>query len=309
MAGAGILDLVGQGGKRLFGGALLICLCIALGASPAAADDANSAPPSLELRSSGTDRQPLGVLSGSLASYSTSQSGVGGEYPEGSSVSFACFIDGLPVACSKSYYRRCCPVLVPKPATRARLVPEGKTLGYGPFTGWVPIPPDLPGGVHSVTVIATDEDGTDPNPPTVTAILDRTPPAAPRILAAPPKISRDQTPRFRFAAGDDRWLRDSYNDPFSAQLQRIDPPGPAVHNGSPSANYLEWRGPFCPTPVRCTEIAWPAFLADGKGGTAIGLREHLSPGLYELSVRANDIAGNESQATRYRFRIVGPRRR
>jgi hypothetical protein len=300
---------VGQGGKRLFGGALLICLCIAVGASPAAADDANFAPPSLELRSSGSDREPLGILSGSLAYYSTAQSGVSEEYPEGSSVSFACFIDGLPVECSKSYYRRCCPVRVPKRATRARLVPEGKTLGYGPFTGWVPIPPDLPGGVHSVTVIATDEDGADPNPPTVTAILDRTPPTAPRILTAPPKISRDQTPRFRFAASDDRWLRDSYNDPFSAQLQRIDSPGPAFHNGSPSANYLEWRGPFCPTPVRCTEVAWPAYSADGEGGATIGIREHLGPGLYELSVRANDIAGNESEATTYRFRVVGPRRR
>lgn len=291
------------------------------------AEDANTLPPKLDLRSSGTALEPLRPYSGSLASYSTAEPDVSWGYPADSLVSFECFLDGLPTACSRSYYRPCCPTLVPKRlacprrenswSMRARrncpprpirepYVPPGKTIGYGPFIGWVPIPADIAEGTHSVMVIATDEDGTDPDPPTVEVVVDHTPPSVPRILAAPVKVSHDRTPRFRFTATDDRRLRDKPNDPLLAQLKRIDPSGGAVmFNGSPLSDYLEWRGPFCPTLRRCTETVWPASLVDGKNGTLYRVRKHLTPGLYEFSVRARDLVGNLSRAARYRFRVLG----
>jgi predicted phage tail protein len=65
-------------------------------------------------------------------------------------------------------------------------------------------------------------------------------------------------------------------------------------------------GTACPTPRRCTEVAWPAHAVEGKNSTTfVGQREHLPPGLYEFSVRARDIVGNESGTARYRFRILG----
>jgi hypothetical protein len=174
-------------------------------------------------------------------------------------------------------------------------------------TGWVPIPEGLSDGQHTVTVIATDEDGADPNPPSVTAVFDTTPPAPPKLLSAPKRVSRDQTPKFRYAATDVRRLH-LYNDPFSASLRRVQPPGPRIGTGDPFGNYLEWRGPFCPNPLRCTEVAWPAYSAEGEGGTTFGIREHLSPGLYEFRVKASDNVGNESAATVYRFRVLSPNR-
>jgi hypothetical protein len=305
-------------------------LCIAI-PSPAVGDDANSAPPDLELVASGTDESPVGHHGGSLAYYSTAEPDSSWGYSEGSNVSFTCLIDGQPAPCSTSYHRACCPVVVPrarftcrprrKPSGSAQrrrpcrpqprpvpYLPEGKVLGYGPFTGWVPIPSELPNGVHAITVIAADEDGVDPSPPTVTAVYDIEPPSAPRILAAPPRVSRNQKPKFRYAATDERRLYDTYNDPFSASLRRLKPPGPKIGNGAPFGSYLEWRGPFCPTPFRCTETAWSAYSAEGEGGTAFGIRERLTPGLYELSVSVSDTVGNKSQAARYRFRVLGSER-
>ena len=193
---------------------------------------------------------------------------------------------------------------MPRPV---RVVPPGKIEGYGPYTGWVPIPQDLAHGTHEITVIAADEDGVDPNPPTVTAVYDIVAPSAPVILSAPPRSSSDPTPRFKFAATDERKLYDTYNDPFSASLRRLEPtPGKPVYNGSPGGDYLEWRGPFCPTLFRCTEVVWPVYSGYGEGGTTFGIREHLVPGLYEFRVSVSDTVFNESQTTRYRFRVTEP---
>jgi hypothetical protein len=331
-----ILKPVGaRGNRRLSCVALAVCLC-AIVPSSAAANDANTVPPHLELTASGTNEHPVGLHGGSLAYYSTEEPDSSWGYSANSDVSFQCLIDGQPAPCSQSYHDECCPVRVPKArilcrprgkklassAARRRkpcrprpiavgepYVPPGRTLGYGPFTGWVPIPLELPNGTHTVTVIAADEDGVDPNPPTVTAVYDIVAPAAPQILAAPPRVSRDPKPKFRYTAVDERKLYDTYNDPFSASLRRVKPPGPEIHNGSPFGNYLEWRGPFCPTIFRCTEVAWPAYSGSGEGGTSFGIRERLSPGLYEFSVSVSDTVFNESPATTYRFRVLKSERR
>ena len=315
----------------VFGLLLWSGLCAA-SVSSAAAVDSNSVPPDLELNSSGGELAPLGIYAGSLAYYSTAEPDVSWGYPEGSSVSFQCFVDDLPVACSEPRYDGCCPRIVPKRAPRTRCprrvalwaplalaqrgchsgplappyVPPGRTLGYGPFTGWVPIPVGIGDGAHTIKVVATDEDGSDPDPPTVTSVIDRTSPSTPSILEAPARSSRDRTPRFKFTATDDRRIQDEYNQPLPAQLRRLEPAGAPITNASPLGRYLEWRGPSCPTPRRCTEVAWPAHAVESKNGTTfVGQREHLLPGLYELSVRARDIVGNESAAARYRFRILG----
>jgi hypothetical protein len=320
----------GEEGLLVLGVLLWSGLCAASVAAATAADS-NSAPPDLELRSSESGLAPLGVDAGSLAYYSTTEPDVSWGYPKDSSVSFQCFVDDLPATCSESYYRECCPRIVPKrlrrrapcprretlwaPFTLAQrrcqpgplpppYVPPGKTLGYGPFTGWVPIPTGIGDGIHTIKVVATDEDGSDPDPPMVTSVIDRTRPSTPRILAAPAKAGRDQTPRFKFTATDDRYIRDEYNQPISAQLKRLEPAGAPIFNGTPLGHYLEWRGPFCPTPRRCTEVVWPAYTVEGKGGTTYGHRQHLLPGLYEFSLRAKDIVGNKSETARYRFRVL-----
>ena len=324
----------GRGNSRLVGFALAACL-LAIAPAAALADDANSLPPDLELNPSGTNQDPVGLHGGSLASYSTADPDSSWAYSADSKLSFTCLIDGQPAGCSDSYHQICCSVAVPKAArvlcprrtkatakaskkrrrrpcrttrwpTAAPYVPEGKTLGLGPYTGWVPIPQGLASGAHTVTVIAADEDGVDPNPPTVTAIYDTVAPAAPRIVSAPPRVSRDPKPKFRYSAVDERLLYDTYNDPFSASLRRIKPPGPRLHTGNPFGSYLEWRGPFCPTEFTCTEVAWPAYSASGEGGTSFGIREHLSPGLYEFRVSVSDTVFNESPVKKYRFRVLKP---
>jgi hypothetical protein len=79
--------------------------------------------------------------------------------------------------------------------------------------------------------------------------------------------------------------------------------------GDPFGNYLEWRGPFCPTALKCTQVVWPAYSAEGENGTTFGIAERLSPGLYAFWVKATDAVGNESPTTRYRFRVLGSRHR
>jgi hypothetical protein len=336
-AAAAILTLVrARGNSRLGCLALAACL-LAVAPATALGDDANSLPPDLELNPTGTNQDPVGLHGGSLASYSTGGSDSSRTYSADSKVSFACLIDGQSAPCSASYHQVCCSVAVPKAArvlcprrTRgtakaskkrrrrcrparwpvsAPYVPEGKALGLGPYTGWVPIPEGLANGTHTVTVIASDEDGVDPNPPTVTTVYDIVAPAAPKIVTAPPRVSRDPKPKFRYTAVDERMLYDKYNDPFSASLRRIKPPGPRLHTGDPFGSYLEWRGPFCPTEFTCTEVAWAAYSGAGEGGTTFGIREHLSPGLYEFSVSVSDTVLNESPAAKYRFRVLKPRSR
>ena len=323
--------MLGRGKTRLGGLAVLTACLLAAAPSAAIAADANSVPPHLELTASGTQEDPVGLHGGSLAYYSTDEPDWTWGYAADSSVSFSCLVDGLPSPCSRSYYQPCCPVahqypirlLCPrhkKGAKRRRpcrptrqppadpYVPEGKVLGIGPYTGWVPLPETLSDGVHTITVIASDEDGTDPSPPSVTAVYDTTAPAAPEIISAPPRVSRNAKPKFRYAAVDERKLYDTYNDPFSASLRRLKPtPGPRLHTGYPFGNYLEWRGPFCATPFRCTEVSWAAYSGSGEGGTSFGIRERLSPGLYEFRVSVQDTVFNESPATTYRFRVLGPK--
>ncbi len=303
----------------------LALLALCLPAAPAAADDANTVPPNLELHPSGDAREPLGINGGSLAFYETAEPDASWGYTESSAVSFECFVDGSPVRCSKSYYDGCCFAVVPLrsrvvcprrtisfarsqcPSVRKPepYVPEGRTPGLGPFTGWVPMPENVSDGAHRITVVASDEDGSDPTPPTVIAVVDRTRPAAPRIVAKPRKVSRDQTPRFRYVGVDERRLWDGYNDPFSARLQRLRPRGVPIDNANPFGDHLEWRGPHC-RPRRCRELAWPAYSAESEGGTSFSIREHLQPGLYEFSVATTDMAENRSKRTRYRFRVLRP---
>ncbi len=318
-----------RGRGNLLLGCVAGALCLAaLLSSAALADDANSVPPHLELSASGTPENPVGRLSGSLAYYKTDEPDSSWGYSEGSRVTFTCLIDGLVAPCSQTYHRPCCPTLVPKrwicrrpvrrtasapqrkrrcrpprPNPIAMPVPDGKVLGYGPYSGWVPIPPNLPSGEHKVTVIAADEDGVDPNPPTVTAVFDIVPPSAPVLLSAPARVSRDSTPIFRFTATDDRRLY-LYNDPFSATLQRIKPRGRAIGNGTPIGDYLERRGPFCSDLLTCTETVWSVYSGNGEGGTTFGIRERLRPALYELRVTASDAVDNESPVTKYRFRVL-----
>jgi hypothetical protein len=338
---AAILISVRGRGKTWFSGLAAFAVCL-LAVAPAAAlaDDANGVPPHLELTASGTQEDPVGPHAGSLAYYSTDETDWTWGYAADSSVSFSCLVDGQPAPCSRSYYQPCCPVARqfavrvacprrPKSLTGDRTktarerrkicrptrqppaephVPEGKVLGVGPYTGWVPIPETLADGPHTITVIASDEDGTDPSPPSVTAVYDTTAPAAPEIVSAPPRVSRNAKPKFRYAAVDERKLFDTYNDPFSASLRRLKPTrGPRLHTGDPFGNYLEWRGPFCKTPFRCTEVSWAAYSASGEGGTTFGIRERLSPGLYEFRVSVQDTVFNESPATTYRFRVLKPK--
>lgn len=276
----------------VFGLLLWSGLC-AISVSSAAAADSNSVPPDLELNSSGGPLAPLGIYSGSLAYYSTAEPDVSWGYPEGSSVSFQCFVDDLPVACSEPRYDGCCPKLVPKRSPRRKrcprrealwaplalaqrgcqpgplappYVPPGRTLGYGPFTGWVPIPVGIGDGAHTIKVVATDEDGSDPDPPTVTSVIDRTSPSTPGILEAPARSSRDRTPRFKFTATDDRRIQDEYNQPLLAQLRRLEPAGAPISNASPLGHYLEWRGP--PAPRRAAAQRSPGPPMRSKARTA-----------------------------------------
>lgn len=305
---------------------LVVGLC-GFAVAPAVAADGNSVPPDLELFASGTDQEPLGLHGGSLAYYETSEPDSSWGYANGSDVTFTCLVDGRPTACSKTYHDPCCPVAYPlaarvicprrrnnaatsrrrrpcRPPQVEPVVPDGKVEGLGPATGWVPIPKSLPDGPHSITVIAADEDGVDPDPPTVVALYDITPPKPPRLLLKPRRISHQAKPVFRYSATDARKLYDDYNDPFSASLKRIEPPGKRITNANPFGNYLEWRGPFCPTHLRCSETSWAAYSAAGEGGTSFGIRERLSPGLYEFRVSATDAASNESADTKYRFRVL-----
>jgi hypothetical protein len=323
------------GRTRLAGCAALLIVVVGM-YKPASvlSADSNSLPPDLELTASSADGAPLGRNAGSLASYSTGEADSSWEYANDSDVTFSCRVDGKPVSCSRTYREPCCSVVVPlraapacprRPgsALRQRLpacqgsepqpteptVPEGKVLGLGPETGWVPIPRGLSDGPHEVTVIAADEDGVDPDPPTVIALYDIKRPDRPRLLVKPRRVSHNPKPIFRFTGSDPRGLFDGYNDPFTASLKRIRPPGQRIYNGNPFGSYLEWRGPFCRTRLRCKETAWAAYSAAGEGGTSFGIRERLAPGLYEFRVRATDAAENKSRYTRYRFRVLATRRR
>jgi hypothetical protein len=151
--------------------------------------------------------------------------------------------------------------------------------------------------------------GVDPAPPSITVFLDTTPPAAPRLLEVPAKVSRDGKPDFRFESADDHAFPGEgdhpgiFYEPFDASLRRIRPPGPTLHSSNPFDSYVSiWRQ-RCLTTYQCSASARPVYEA-GSGSLGFGIPELLRAGLYEFRIQARDAVGNESPATRYRFRIL-----
>lgn len=303
----------------------------------AAASDANTIPPELQLTAGGREPGLIGPKEAGLgdnydlAYFSTPESDPDSVYAAGSTVSFVCLVDGKKVRCEFEYspvetiegvaLRRIpCPLrdvlerrFPSHPCGSGPEQPSGPPVEpKGPFVGSVPFVPGLTAGRHTITVITTDEDGTDPSPPTVEIFLDLAAPSKPKLLKAPPRASRIHKPRFKYTSADNKgFAEDTYTSTelFDARFRRLRPSGPTLGMGDPFGNYLEWRGPFCAMNRRCTQIVWPAYSAAGEGGTSFGVPEYLFPGLYELRVKAIDLVGNESALTTYRFRILPARRR
>lgn len=315
--------------------AIVVC---AFAVPAAMAGDENKVPPQVELHPEGqpeglfgpTDSE-FGEYFETLAYFSTTRPDEGWAYALNSTVSFSCLLDGQPIPCSAKL-TPCCrrPIRVvplrlrrkpcPRRATRTarrkpcrpvRVIhpkPEGPP-DHGPFRGEVPVPPGLTPGAHTLTVVASDEDGTDPSPPSVAIFLDTMPPSTPELRRVPEKASPDGKPDFRFGASDDHAFPAEgdhpglFYQPFDAQLRRLRPPGPTLHSSNPFASYLSvWRE-WCASVSECSASARPEYEA-GNGSLGFGIPELLSPGLYEFSVRARDAVGNESPAARYRFRVL-----
>jgi len=281
-------------GSWLFAVAALLLL---LGATVAQAQDPNTAPPQVELRAAGQEGI-LGPKASVLAFFSTTTTDPSGEYAPDSAVSFACAVDALAVPCGGSY-GGCCRAAPGSPAPNAKFVP-------GPFDGSVPVPQDLASGSHTVTVIATDEDGTGP-PASVTVSYDTTPPTAPELIQAPPRASHIHKPLFRYTATDDVRLIDKKDDPFRSALRRLDPPE-VIFRERREGGYLGTLIPRCPTLLTCTGGS-RAVYEGFQRGYSFGVPEWLPPGRYEFSVLARDAVGIKSPLSRYRFRILpGPPR-
>jgi hypothetical protein len=300
------------GGRQgLFCAALTLVPCL-LGPSAAVAEDANSVPPRVFLWAGGEQEGLLGPrgkgrgYNESVAYFVTEAPDPSWEYKKESMVSFSCSLDGQPVSCEAEQVV-CCGEVVPLPRRlQAREEPRPRD-GYGAFHGEVAAPANLASGWHTVSVSATDEDGTDPSPPTARFFLDREPPSAPRLIKAPARVSHNHKPRFRYFSTDNKGFPTrtyTSTELFKARLRRLRPAGPLLGKGDPFGNYLEWRGPFCPTPRRCTETDFAAYSASAGNGAFFGVPERLNPGLYEFTVKAFDAVGNRSPLTRYRFRVL-----
>jgi hypothetical protein len=321
--------------------AIVLASCLA-GPASALAGDANSVPPKVKLSPGGQPEGEFGPKGSefveyyeSLAFFETEEPAPGWAYTVGSTVSFSCLLDGQPVACIAEHEpccratrgvtfakRRCLrrdaaarrrkpcrPIRIPHPGQT-----EGATPYDGPFRGRVPMPPVLAPGTHTLTVVASDEDGVDPAPPSIAVFFDATPPAAPDLLDVPAKVSRDGKPDFRFKSADDRAFPGEadhpgiFYQPFDASLRRVKPRGPTLHSSNPFGSYVSiWRQ-RCMTIYECSAFARPEYEA-GNGSLGFGIPELLRPGLYEFGVQARDAVGNESPATRYRFRILPPKTR
>jgi hypothetical protein len=277
------------------------CLfCAALSPSIAAAGDANSVPPRVELQPAGTEGL-VGPRMEGLAYFSTPGLGSaeekGWEYTKGSKVTFACSVDGRPVRCPSEYVE----TFEGGVLLRAKASGSRERRLPGPFEGYVPMPKGLPAGPHTVTVVATDEDGTDPEPPSIAVIMDRTPPAAPQLTQVPPRRSRVRKPIFRFSASDEVRLV-STREIFTAVLRRLKPTR-AAYRDTFANSFLEvWR-PRCPTLLTCSTRAQASYMVN-EHWYSYGEPERLIPGLYELRVRARDAVGNKSPLATYRFRIL-----
>jgi hypothetical protein len=165
------------------------------------------------------------------------------------------------------------------------------------------MPKHLPNGPHTVTVVATDEDGTDHEPPSVTVVMDRTPPTAPELTQVPPRRSRIHKPIFRFSASDDQRLVQRGAEAFTASLRRLKPPGIVYRSDGFREVFLSMYFPRCPTLLTCSTRAQAAYMVSERG-YSYGEPERLTPGAYELRVRARDAVLNKSPLTSYRFRIL-----
>lgn len=289
---------------------LLVALCTcgaAALAPPALAGDANRVPPQIELTPAGQEGI-VGPRSEALAFFSTSESeareDTSAEYSKGSKVTFACTLDGRPIRCPAEY--------LPTEGGRGVLLrPKAghprKKLLPGPFYGSVPMPENLASGPHTVTVVATDEDGTDPNPPSFTVQFDPVPPKAPELIDPPPRRSHQHKPVFRFSASDDIRLVRKREDIFTVKLLRLRPEHHRWREGAYEGAF-EWGLLRCPTLLTCTARARAYYFGNGNG-VSLGLPERLPAGLYEFLIRARDSASNKSPRTTYRFRILpGPPR-
>jgi hypothetical protein len=274
--------------------------CGALVASPSFAGDTNSVPPRIELISGGREGL-VGPRLDALAYFSTPglyPEDRAWEYAKGSRVTFACSVDSKPVRCPAEYVE----VIEGGVLLRAKSSRSRESHLPGPFEGYVPIPKRLPAGPHTVTVVATDEDGTDPEPPSVTVTMDRTSPAAPELTQVPPRRSWMHKPIFRFSASDDVRLVSRNREIFTAVLRRLKPTR-AVYRDTYASSFLEVWGPRCPTLLTCSTRAQASYMVE-EHGYSYGEPERLIPGLYELRVRARDAVGNKSPFATYRFRIL-----
>jgi hypothetical protein len=283
---------------------LMALACFGVLTVSASAEDANSTPPHLQLKSAGQDGV-VGPQAAALAFFSTPVEPASARYGAHSKLTFRCLIDRRPTRCSDEFL----PVIVSEPAVAlGRAAPQlGEELP-GTYEGSVPLPEGLPSGPHTVTVIGTDEDGTAASPPTVGVYLDRTPPRPPKLLRAPPRASRRDGPRFRVVSEDAHGFPGARaaQEPFEARLRRLQPAGrtlvtpPRYVAGGPGS-YIERLAARC-GPRRCSQVLYPSHIKiEGKLGVAV--QERLRPGLYEFVVWALDAARNRSAATAYRFRI------
>jgi hypothetical protein len=295
--------------RRLLLLLILGASCTAVLAPPASAGDANRVPPQIELAPAGQEGI-VGPRSEALAFFSTTESEPPGEdtsaeYSKGSQVTFVCALDGRPIRCPAEYLATeggRGVLLRPKSGQpRERQLP-------GPFYGSIPVPKHLASGPHTVTVTATDEDGTDPNPPSVTVQFDSVPPKAPELIDPPPRRSHQHKPVFRFSASDDLRLVRKREDMFTVKLLRLRPEPHRWREGAYEGAF-EWGLLRCPTLLTCTARARAYYFGSGNGGLGLGIPERLPAGLYEFLIRARDSASNKSPRTTYRFRILpGPPR-
>jgi hypothetical protein len=304
-----MLVAVRRGRKAVLAGpiaALLVAVWGVLGGSAALAADANSVPPHVLLLPAGKKNQEsiIGRQEGNLAYFETEEPDQSWGYEPDSAVSFSCLVDGKGVPCG-AHYEGCCSRQGAATASdnRPQAVPRKLQFGIGRFAGSVPVPRNLPSGPHVIQVTATDEDGTDSAPPSLTVMLDKTPPAAPQLTQVPPRRSRIHKPVFRFSASDGQQLVSRRENVFTAWLRRLNPPGVVYRSWSDGESFLNMWFARCPTLLTCSTRAQAAYMAS-EHWYSYGEPEWLVPGLYELRVRARDAVGNKSPLATYRFRIL-----
>lgn len=278
------------------------CACWAAAvATPALAGDANSVPPTVTLYAAGPE-DLVGPRSEALVWFSTEgpDPKPGAEYMKGSKVKFSCSLDGRPIRCPSEHLEA-----VEIEGFSLRDEGRGGRILSSPFDGRVPIPRNLSPGPHTVTVVATDEDGTDPSPPSATVTFDSVPPSAPLLEDRPPPRSRQHKPVFRFSASDDVRLVRKWENNFTVSLRRLYP-SPFLYRKGAVAGSFEWGLTECPTLLLCSARA-AAYYSGWGNGVSFGIRERLPAGLYEFRGRSRDAVGNKSPLTTYRFRILpGP---